>query len=235
MRVTRAMRDFCSAIASLSVVALLAGINPAAAQTAVSGSSAEDCKEYGVDYRKTEGLTQREILARMDRALHKSLNKYDDCLQQSTAASTASGGGSSGGGGSGGGSAGADGGGAGGGASGQGAVSSAAASGIEGTEKSSASASNAAGGSSAPSGQLSGDSPQVSQQESGPSGSMTGQSQSPAVTAGGSGRAPEDIPPSDNDSVLQQKVREAAMNEADPEKSARLWNEYRKLKGIPQK
>ena len=228
------MRDYCSAIASLSVVVLLVGLNPAAAQTAVSGSSAEDCREYGVDFRRTEGLTQREILERMDRALHKSLNKYDDCLQQSNAA----GGGSAGGSGNGGGSAGANGTGAeggSGGSGGQGAAASAAASGIEGTEKSSASASGAAAGSSVPGGQISGDSPQGNQQETGPSGSMTGQSQSPAVTAGGSGRAPEDIPPSDNDSVLQQKVREAAMNEPDPERSARLWNEYRKLKGIPRK
>ncbi|MBE7638673.1 hypothetical protein GUA87_17590 [Sneathiella sp. P13V-1] len=47
------------------------------------------------------------------------------------------------------------------------------------------------------------------------------------------GKIPDDIPPANNDDILQKKVREAAMNEPDPEKRERLWEEYRKLKGIP--
>ena len=46
---------------------------------------------------------------------------------------------------------------------------------------------------------------------------------------------PEDIPQDDNDSVLEEQIRLAAMNEKDPEKKKRLWNEYRKYKGLPQK
>jgi len=49
------------------------------------------------------------------------------------------------------------------------------------------------------------------------------------------GMIPEDIPQDDNDSVLEEQIRLAAMNEKDPEKKKRLWNEYRKYKGLPQK
>ena len=44
---------------------------------------------------------------------------------------------------------------------------------------------------------------------------------------------PEDITHDDNDSVLEEQIRLAAMNEKDPEKKKRLWNEYRKYKGLP--
>ncbi|MEX1035518.1 MAG: hypothetical protein WDZ54_06140 [Sneathiella sp.] len=46
------------------------------------------------------------------------------------------------------------------------------------------------------------------------------------------GKIPEDIPPADNDNILQKKIREAAMNETDPVKRERLWDEYRKYKGL---
>ena len=49
------------------------------------------------------------------------------------------------------------------------------------------------------------------------------------------GMIPEDIPQDDNDSLLEEQIRLAAMNEKDPEKKKRLWNEYRKYKGLPQK
>jgi len=46
---------------------------------------------------------------------------------------------------------------------------------------------------------------------------------------------PEDIPQDDNDSILEEQIRLAAINEKDPVKKKRLWNEYRKYKGLPQK
>ena len=48
----------------------------------------------------------------------------------------------------------------------------------------------------------------------------------------GSGKLPEDIPPVDNDSVLEKQIRAAAMAEKDPAIKAKLWNEYRKYKGL---
>ena len=53
--------------------------------------------------------------------------------------------------------------------------------------------------------------------------------------AAGSGRAPDDIPAPDNDSVLEAQIRRAAMEETDPRIRAELWNEYRKYKGLPLK
>ncbi len=47
------------------------------------------------------------------------------------------------------------------------------------------------------------------------------------------GKLPEDIPPADNDSVLEAQIRQAAINEKDPVVQKRLWNEYRKYKGLP--
>ena len=53
------------------------------------------------------------------------------------------------------------------------------------------------------------------------------------VSVLGSGKLPEDILPGDNDSVLEKQIRIAAMTEKDPVIKARLWNEYRKYKGLP--
>ena len=48
-----------------------------------------------------------------------------------------------------------------------------------------------------------------------------------------SGKIPDDIPIDDNDSILEGQIKLAAINEKDPEKKKRLWNEYRKYKGLP--
>jgi hypothetical protein len=49
-------------------------------------------------------------------------------------------------------------------------------------------------------------------------------------------KAPDDIPDGSNDDVVARQLREAAMREPDPKVRERLWNEYRKYKGleIPQ-
>lgn len=47
------------------------------------------------------------------------------------------------------------------------------------------------------------------------------------------GKIPDDIPPADNDSILEEQIRQAAINETDPSIQTKLWNEYRKYKGLP--
>lgn len=47
------------------------------------------------------------------------------------------------------------------------------------------------------------------------------------------GKLPEDIPPADNDTILEAQIRKAAINESDSELKKKLWNEYRKYKGLP--
>ena len=49
------------------------------------------------------------------------------------------------------------------------------------------------------------------------------------------GKLPEDIPPADNDDIIAKQIREAALAEPDPQKQAKLWNEYRRYKGISEK
>ena len=47
------------------------------------------------------------------------------------------------------------------------------------------------------------------------------------------GKVPEDIPPADNDSALEAQIRQAAIEETDPALKKRLWDEYRRYKGLP--
>jgi len=46
------------------------------------------------------------------------------------------------------------------------------------------------------------------------------------------GKVPDDIPSADNDSILEAQIRNAAMNESDETIRKKLWNEYRKYKGM---
>ena len=43
---------------------------------------------------------------------------------------------------------------------------------------------------------------------------------------------PDDIPDGDDDDVVARQLREAAMREPDPAVREKLWDEYRKYKGI---
>ena len=49
---------------------------------------------------------------------------------------------------------------------------------------------------------------------------------------GNNGKIPDDIPLDDNDDVLAKQIKNAALNEVDPEKQKKLWNEYRKYKNL---
>ena len=50
----------------------------------------------------------------------------------------------------------------------------------------------------------------------------------------GNGKVPDDIPSMDNDSILEAQIRRAAMNEPDPVVREKLWNEYRRYKGLEE-
>ena len=45
---------------------------------------------------------------------------------------------------------------------------------------------------------------------------------------------PADIPDRNDDDVVARQLREAAMREPDPAVREKLWDEYRKYKGIEQ-
>jgi hypothetical protein len=112
-------------------------------------------------------------------------------------------------------SASADGGG-GGGASGGGSGASTASSGMQGTQP------------SLPSQPV----PAVVAHDTGEAENKNNSDPANGTAALNNGKIPEDIPPADNDGVLEAQIREAAQNESDPEIQKKLWNEYRKYKGL---
>ena len=50
--------------------------------------------------------------------------------------------------------------------------------------------------------------------------------------AGNNGKLPDDIPLDDNDDVLARQIKNAALNEVDPKKQKKLWDEYRRYKNL---
>ena len=183
-------------------------------------SSSDDCTEININYKLDGKLTREEAISRMDEAFYESLSKFDACqVSQSSAsdnASASSGGGSNG--------AGSNGSGAnemGAGEAGSSGISSVASPDLSGT--------------SAPI--ENGVSATVTSKGGDVSTAMSARGTKKNIRAGtqtGSGKIPEDIPSADNDSVLQAQIRQAAMNETDPETRKKLWNEYRKYKGLSQ-
>ncbi|MEH6403643.1 MAG: hypothetical protein V7750_09755 [Sneathiella sp.] len=168
----------------------------------------QECGDTAIDYSNDTTLTQAERIKAMDRALNGSLNKYDSCLTEEE--NSASDSGSSGSGGGSGDSDG-DGDGEGGGGNGSGVTSSTAASDITGNEPVQTA-------------------PVVSNIND-----TEGVGTSTQIQNQSNGKLPEDIPAADNDSVLEAQIRQAAINETDPKKKERLWDEYRKYKGLPSK
>ncbi len=54
----------------------------------------------------------------------------------------------------------------------------------------------------------------------------------PAPNPVASASVPSDIPDAHDDDIIARQLREAAMKETDPELKKKLWDEYRKYKGI---
>jgi hypothetical protein len=48
---------------------------------------------------------------------------------------------------------------------------------------------------------------------------------------GATAQVPKDIPDARDDDIIARQLREAAINEADPELQEKLWEEYRRYKG----
>lgn len=193
----------------------LATLGPAAAQS--NDASAKpaapgliyDCTNVSIDYVNDPTLTNAEKLALMDQALSRSLSKFDACQTAAENAANAARDGGDG----------TDGDGRAGSAS-SAELNSVASSDMSGDEKPTMDE-NANGQTPEQSGFL-GDEPTVDDKADSQRG---GQSSG--------GKLPEDIPPADNDSVLEAQIRQAAINETDPKVKAQLWNEYRKYKGLP--
>lgn len=170
-----------------------------------------DCTDVSVDYSDDPTLTREERLRLMDKAFFDSLNKFELCQSLRKMAETS----------------GTDGGSAEGGSSGESAGefagNSVASSLLSGTEESKMK--NSAGNMEP--GETGERQVQGAMEKSGRTRNNN--------TTRASGKLPEDIPAAGNDDTLAAQIRYAAENETDPVKKEKLWNEYRKYKGLPPK
>ena len=172
-------------------------------------------------------LTPEEKQRIIDDRLRESLQEFDGLLlkekellqEQRTGGASAS---ATGGGGAAGGS--------GSGSAGQGSSGASSAGGMQGGPESNSEWGDS-GSAGATSGQVAGD------DANGQSGSGGRGNTSPRANPGNEGdrqsRVPPDIPKSGaGDDIVARQIREAAMSEDDPELREKLWDEYRKYKGI---
>jgi len=203
-------------IAGLPVIALLLSMPAAWGEESDAPASVyDDCSRVEIEYGEDgKVLTAAEKTARMDKAVYESLARFERCQ------TSLSGGGSGAGGASG--------------NAGEGGSS-----GSIGNNGSSADSADSADSSvqSVPSSSVSGTEPDSDKKdgaarETALQSPQTGTEPQPQAMPGG-GKLPEDIPPADNDSVLEAQIRAAAEAEQDPEKREKLWNEYRRYKNLP--
>jgi len=167
-----------------------------------------DCSEVKIKYADDSELTKAEKMTLMDRELLRSLSKFDDC-KVSQMNSGSSGGNSS-----------SDGFGQ---NTGGGSVAS---SDVSGTEKPTTQANSS---------NVEGDVANTDSSDSMRGAKKDGyKSQLNLPKSIENGKIPEDLIDANNDSVLQAQIRQAAINEKDPQVRAKLWNEYRKYKGKAQ-
>ncbi len=165
-----------------------------------------DCTDVKVNYVDDPTLTREERIYLMDKAFYSSLNKFELCQSEKKMAETNGANGGTG-------------------ANGNSGDSGDSSSKTEGTSAEESTASSTMSGTELP--KVSSVPPSANNENS------MNKEDIPVVS--GSGKLPEDIPSADNDSALAAQIRHAAENETDPVKKARLWNEYRKYMGLPQK
>jgi hypothetical protein len=178
-----------------------------------------DCTEVSVDYSEDPTLTREERIRLMDKAFFESLNRFELCWKEKEKANGAGGTGTGSGSGAGG-SAGSE------------------------SEAGAASSVESVAGSTMSGTEIAPENTSKDIQTAKPGALQSAQDIENINEAGNSsagtlkmanGKIPEDIPPAKNDDALAAQIRYAAENEPDPVKSAQLWNEYRKYKGLAPK
>lgn len=190
---------------SLVLSFLVTGLITVQAEEATT--PAEDCGEAEIRYSDSPELTRAERIMLMEKAFFDSVNRFESCNlsdPNNTSAAGSDGGesGDQGGGENQGGNAG---------------NSSVASQEMQGTETETEMES------SIPAQAGTADSAEQTDNEGGA-----------VVSSGGAdnGAIPEDIPSANNDDAIAAQIRLAAEAEQDPEIKKKLWNEYRKYKGM---
>ena len=166
-------------------------------------SSSIDCSNVSINFADNPEWTRSERIGAMDKAFFDSVNRFELCNLSNQSSASSTSSVGSGGHGEGTESSGSE---------GEANLDSTASSEMSGTEEESVAASAPTDISETPE-----------------------NSTKPPVTAGSgaNGGIPEDIPAADNDDVIAAQIRLAAEIEQDPVKKEKLWNEYRKYKGLP--
>jgi hypothetical protein len=192
-------------------------IQPAAYAQENAGESI-DCTDVTVDYEDDLTLSREERLRLMDEAFFQSLNKFEQCQSAKKMAET-------------------------GGVAGGGGKGTEGGSGDTTGETETASTGESVASSAMSGTETQAEPPPAGGVEAGKSGTLQrSQDRDKAHKTGrgkiahSNGKPPEDIPSAENDDVLAAQIRYAAEKETDPVKKKRLWNEYRKYKGLePEK
>lgn len=187
---------------SLVLSVLVTGLLTVQAEEATT--RAEDCGEAEIRYSDSPELTRAERIALMEKAFFDSVNRFESCnlSDPNNTSATGSDGGDQGGG---------------------------------------ENQAGNAGNSSVASQEMQGTEPETETESSMPAQADTADSDEPSenevgsvVSSGGAdnGAIPEDIPSANNDDAIAAQIRLAAEAEQDPEIKKKLWNEYRKYKGM---
>ena len=170
-------------------------------------NSTNSCENLSVDYEENEFLTQREQLDLMDTALLMSIENFDECIADKSKKIKNNS--------------------------------------IKAVDDNNARDSNEVRGTSINNAQYKNDGfeqsfsadieesfkPESENQESASNNNLI-MSNEVSEVSGSNGKIPDDIPLDDNDDVLARQIKNAALNEADPEKQKKLWDEYRKYKNL---
>ena len=195
------------------ILIYLAGAASAFADESLS--SGIDCSEVSINYADNPDLTRAERIAAMEAAFYESVNRFETCnLSNSSQASSqsASQSGSSGSGAS----------------DGSEADANNENNNTEGTIESVASPVLAGT-------EIDVEPPEFDSFESELDTEISDTEVAVFSAAGANGAKPEDIPDANNDDAVAAQIRLAAELEKDPEKKEKLWDEYRKYKGITKK
>lgn len=205
----------------LCAIFLNAGLSFAQANQTSSIGASDDCTDISIDFKASSHLTKQEQTERMDKAFLESLNKYERCqsaTNEGAAGKSATSGGS-------------------GGSTNKGEN--------KGHGKGKGSNNDLTNGgriTSSPSTSMTGTNKETTVEETTATNSgnnqqglnkKSGPQQTKSENVLNNGKIPDDIPPVDNDSVLEEQIRLAAINEKDPVIQKKLWNEYRRYKGLP--
>ncbi|MDQ6992496.1 MAG: hypothetical protein Q9M31_03405 [Mariprofundus sp.] len=166
--------------------------------------ASDDCSDVSVHFAASASMTKQERIKRMDEALRSSLNKYERCARQQERSSTVNDGVK---------------------ANGQGDGQMDVGDGLVNSE-----ASTTMAGTDNTAVEKTLDT-QVTQKRTAPVKGGARQTKGEKILA--NGKVPGDIPKVNNDSVLEEQIRMAAINETDPVIKEKLWNEYRRYKGLP--